>query len=311
MLKNLEKSQVEKLRSRFREHPLLLTCQQAFRHYMASMESFNFTSEDLFVETAVAIDEIFDSSTDAQQYLKDLWDNLKIKLKSRTQPVPSQGDLNTVCSVLFYVVAATLSLHWRDYYKNEIVDLLRQIVEKKGLLIDIDEQKDIVENLCAHSEGLEAWINEYEDSEGWLSDEIEEALFNGQDEQASPINIIIFDYKLNQDAIAETIKVINRNGLGEINFSYAIHSFFESIKWLSDTRDTKYVLWMKSHNLMTVGAKDLKQATSNDNRVISMISNLHTIFQERHAQTGKWKDKRDFYKKELRLSDKQFINSGE
>ena len=176
MLKNLEKSQVEKLRSKFREHPLLLTCQQAFRHYMASMESFNFTSEDLFVEAAIAIDEILESPTDALQYLEDLWDNLKIKLKSRTQPVPPQDDLNTVCSVLFYVISATMSLHWREYYSKEVVGLLRQKVEKERMLTDESEQNDIIENLCKYSEGLEEWINGYEDSGDWLTDEIEACL---------------------------------------------------------------------------------------------------------------------------------------
>lgn len=176
MLKKSEKSQEEKLRSRFHDHPLLLTCQQAFRHYMADMEQFDFTSEELFVEAAIAIDEIFDSPTDAPQYLEDLWDNLKIKLKNATRPVPPQADLDTVCGVLFYVVAATLCLHWREYYNNEIVGLLRQIVEKKGLFVDEDEQKDIIENLCRHAEGLEDWINQYEDSETWLTDEIEACL---------------------------------------------------------------------------------------------------------------------------------------
>lgn len=176
MLKNLEKNQEEKLRSRFREHPLLLTCQQAFRHYMASMESFNFTSENLFVEAAIAIDEIFDSPKDAPQYIEDLWDNLKIKLKSRTQPVPSQPDLNIVCSVLFYVIAATMCHHWREYYNKEIVGLLRQIVEKEGLFAKEDEQKEIIDKLCINSEGLEAWINEYEESEEWLTEEIETCL---------------------------------------------------------------------------------------------------------------------------------------
>ena len=180
MLKNIEKSQVEKLRSKFREHPLLLTCQQAFRHYMASMESFNFTSEDLFVEAAIAIDKVFDSPTDAPQYLEDLWDNLKIKLKSRTQPTPTQADLNIVCGVLFYVVAATMSLHWREFYNKEIVGLLRQIVGKKGFCVNEEEQKDIIENLCKHSEGLEVWVNEYEDSEDWLSDEIGTCLRDNQ-----------------------------------------------------------------------------------------------------------------------------------
>lgn len=204
MLKNLEKSQVEKLRSKFREHPLLLTCQQAFRHYMASMESFNFTSEDLFVEAAIAIDEVFDSPTDAPQYIEDLWDNLKIKLKSRTQPIPSQADLNTVCGVLFYVVAATMSLHWRECYNKEIVGLLRQIVGKKGFCVNEEEQKDIIENLCKHSEGLEDWINEYEVSGVWLKDEIETCLASFQEKPQEKLRGVL-DTELAQDIFAECI----------------------------------------------------------------------------------------------------------
>ena len=204
MLKNLEKSQVEKLRSKFREHPLLLTCQQAFRHYMASMESFNFTSEDLFVEAAIAIDEVFDSPTDAPQYIEDLWDNLKIKLKSRTLPVPSQSDLNTVCSVLFYVIAATMSLHWREYYSKEVVNLLRRKVEKERMLTDEDEQDEIIKNLCKHSEGLEDWINEYEDSGVWLTDEIETCLASFQEKPQEKLRGVL-DTELAQDIFAECI----------------------------------------------------------------------------------------------------------
>lgn len=204
MLKNLEKSQVEKLRSKFREHPLLLTCQQAFRHYMASMESFNFTSENLFVEAAIAIDEVFDSPTDAPQYIEDLWDNLKIKLKSRTQPVPSQSDLNTVCSVLFYVIAATMSLHWREYYSKEVVDLLRRKVEKERMLTDEDEQNEIIKNLGKHSEGLEDWINEYEDSGVWLTDEIETCLASFQEKPQEKLRGVL-DTELAQDIFAECI----------------------------------------------------------------------------------------------------------
>lgn len=206
MLKNIEKSQVEKLRSKFREHPLLLTCQQAFRHYMASMESFNFTSEDLFVEAAIAIDEVFDSPTDAPQYLEDLWDNLKIKLKSRTQPTPTQADLNIVCGVLFYVVAATMSLHWREFYNKEIVGLLRQIVGKKGFCVNEEEQKDIIENLCKHSEGLEVWVNEYEDSEDWITDEIDACLRDNQAMEPKRKLSEVLDTELAQEIFAKCIE---------------------------------------------------------------------------------------------------------
>ena len=176
MLKKSEESPKERLRSKFHDHPLLLTCQQVFRHYMAEMKSFDFTSEDLFVEVANVIDAIFEDPHSAPQYVDDLWDNLKINMKIKAKSAPPQEDLNTVCGVLFYVVAATLSLHWHEFYKTRIVEQLHNIVEHKALFSKDGEQEEIINNICCHSEGLEDWINSYEDSEEWLSGEIERCL---------------------------------------------------------------------------------------------------------------------------------------
>ena len=176
MLKTLNPSPAERLRSRFHDHPLLLTCEQTFRHYMASMELFDFTVEELFVEVADVLDTIFSDPTCAPKYLQGLWDELKIKMKSNARTTSPQKDLDMVCGVLFYVVAATLSLHWREYYNTELVSVLRSIVEKRGLFSGKEEQEQIISNLCSHAEGLDKWINEYDDSEVCLSDEIEEAL---------------------------------------------------------------------------------------------------------------------------------------
>ena len=121
LLKKLKESPNQRLRNRFHDHPLLLTCQQVFRHYMAEMKSFGFTSEDLFIEVANVIDSIFKNPHGASQYIEEMWDELKIELKTRENHAPPQEDLNTVCGALFYVVAAVLSLHWRAYYNTTIV----------------------------------------------------------------------------------------------------------------------------------------------------------------------------------------------
>ncbi len=183
MLKKLNPNLAEKMRNRFHDHPLLLTCEQTFRHYMAEMEEFDFTAEELFVEAAKVLDTIFSEPTSAPRYLQGLWDDLKIQMKQNARSASPQADLDVVCGVLFYVVAATLSLHWREYYNKELVDVLRNIVEKRGLFSDKEELEQMISNLCSHAEGLDKWINEYDDSEVWLSDEIEEALAAQQSEE--------------------------------------------------------------------------------------------------------------------------------
>lgn len=175
-LKKSEASQAEKLRHKFHDHPLLLTCQNVFHHYMADISQFDFTSEDLFFVAAKVIDEIFEDPTDAPQYINGLWDNVKIELKKDAIVFPPQEDLNSVCKVLFYVVAATLSLHWKAYYNTTLVSLLYEVVDEKRLFNEKKEQRVIIANLCKHAEALEGWINRYEDSREWLTDEIEACL---------------------------------------------------------------------------------------------------------------------------------------
>ncbi len=177
MLKKLNLNQADVIRkSKLADHPLLLTCQKVFKHYMATMERFDFCSEDLFVAVAQVIDRIFENPKEAPAYITGLWDQLKIDMKVNAQTFPPQNDLDTVCTILFYIVAATLSLHWHSYYKQELVGQLRHIIDKEKIIIDEDEKSDVIENLCSHSEGLEDWINGYNESDCWLSDEIDEVL---------------------------------------------------------------------------------------------------------------------------------------
>ena len=178
MLKKLNPSPKENLKNRFHDHPLMLTCQKVFRHYMASMERFDFTTEDLFVEVAAVIDGIFANPQEARLYLSELWDNLKIQMKRKADFTPPQADLDKVCGVLHYVVAATLSLHWREYYNTELVGVLHEIVKRKQVFVDGDEQEQIVSNLCKYAEGLGEWVNKYEDGSEWLSEDIESTITN-------------------------------------------------------------------------------------------------------------------------------------
>ncbi|MBR6169883.1 MAG: hypothetical protein IKQ51_04150 [Bacteroidaceae bacterium] len=172
---------------------------------MAEMNQFDYTSEDLFVEAADVIDTIFEEPEYATKYIEELWDNVKIKLKKNVSITPPQDDLNIVCAVLFYVVATTFRLHWQKYYNTEIVNMLEGIVRKKGQFKDVNEQREVIDNLCIHTESLETWINEYEDSEEWLSDEIETCLASFQNKPQEKISGVL-DTELAREIFAKCIK---------------------------------------------------------------------------------------------------------
>ncbi len=143
---------------------------------MATMEQFDYRSEDLFVASANVIDQIFSNPKEAPIYISELWDNTKIGMKTNAYPVPPQSDLDVVCTILFYVVAGTLSLHYHSFYHTKLVDLLLDNIEKHKAICNQEEQKEIIQNICYHAEELKSWINDYEETADWLSDQITEAI---------------------------------------------------------------------------------------------------------------------------------------
>ena len=94
-------------------------------------------------------------------------------------------------------------------------------------------------------------------------------------------------------------------GEDAIDFTYAVQDCFDSLGWLSDTMDTRFVAWMKKHKIINMKTEDLKKAHF-DSRSEQVQERLLRILQEKNEETGNPKDKIYFYKK----TDAQLINDG-
>lgn len=127
----------------------------------------------------------------------------------------------------------------------------------------------------------------------------------GENEGSKNRKTNVFDYRLNENKIAGVVKELNRYGLGQIDFTYAVHDCFESIDWLSDTMDTHFVAWMKKNKIIKMKTEDLKKAKF-DSRSEEVQERLLRILQEKNNETGNSKDKIYFYIK----ADAQLINDG-
>ena len=303
MSDRLQDNELTKVTNHFCEHPLMKSCQRAFRRYQAKMQPLLFAPEEVFCEAAIIIDHIFElpQTNEVQTYIVSLWDELRIKM-SKWEKTASPENLDMAVSAVLYTVAISMSQHWVTFYNFDVTQwLLKAIIE--NMKVDHQEMVRVFNDLLEEGDGIEDWIND--DTFDSLGDEIEKVVkqvpFN-----PPPANINIFDFRLKESQIISTIKGINRNELGGINFAYAIHFFFESIKWLADTKDNNFTSWMRAEGLITVSAKNFVQATPNDERVKELVSDLRSVFQEIHPETGLWKDKKEFY-----LPDKILINTGE
>lgn len=296
-------NELTKVAEHFCEHPLMKSCLRAFKRYQANMQPLLFAPEEVFCEAAIIIDHIFElpQTIEVQTYIISLWDELRIKL-SKWEKTASPQNLDMAVSAVLYTVAIAMSRNWTTFYNFDVTQwLLQAIIE--NMKVDRQEMVRVFNDLLEEGDGIEDWIND--DNYDSLSDEIEKAIkktpFN-----PPPANVSIFDYKLKESQIINTIRGINRKELGDINFAYAIHSFFESITWLADTKDNDFTSWMRAKGLITATAKNFVQATPDDERVKGLVSDLRSVFQEINPETDLWMDKKEFY-----LPNKKLINNGE
>ena len=302
MLRILSDEERLKVREAFRQHPLYAACAKVFPRRAAHLDGVDIMEEDVFYATAQLLDELYCAEeVPSQKDIDKLWIDIYRDIR-KPQLNASEDDKRQVAHTVFAIARKALCHHWETRFYETLFETLGVTIDKEMKPADVEEMDQFMSQLISETNDLQEWVNNEYD--GGLSEEIEE-MIRGEEGERN-VNITIFDVRLKETAIVESLKEIHHNDLGEVNFAYSIHTFFETINWLSTTMDTKFVAWMKAHGLMTVKAKNLKQANPNDSRVLGLISNLQSIFQERHPMTGNWRDKKEFY-----LPNKKLINTGE
>lgn len=169
-MKRLEQSRLEEIAETYREHPLLQACMSAYRMFQARMSYLMFSPVEVFVESAVVIDCLFESGTDIDAYVSKLWEELTIKYKLWQTGTPEE-EIQTAVSSVFYTVAVALSVCDDNYYKDVVKEaLLNEVYAHKSVVKQ--EEDMIIVKLASFADKLKNWVNVYLDSDRYLSDEI-------------------------------------------------------------------------------------------------------------------------------------------
>ena len=171
MQSKLNQSQIEKVRVKYRSHPLLIASSKAFGHYDACFQRLLFSPEEIFLEAAIVLDKLFTEPDSAKEYVGGLWNELKRKIRYWDKEAP-QEDLDKIVGAIFYVVAAVINLHYHHFFNDEVKVILLSDARKQMRVTAEEEEKFIIQlSLCA--EGLEEWLKEYIESDELLSEEIQ------------------------------------------------------------------------------------------------------------------------------------------
>ncbi len=169
MQSKLSQNQIERLRERYRNHPLLVACSHAFGCYNAELQALLFAPEEIFLESAIILDKVLTEPEDAIQYVGTLWNNLKTKIRYwNTAP---QDDLDKVVGAIFYVVSAVLCQHYHQFFSEEVKELMLETA-RNNMKSDEKEEQRFIRELSNCAEELDKWLSDYIKREELLSEEI-------------------------------------------------------------------------------------------------------------------------------------------
>ncbi len=174
MLDRLKETELAKVADHYREHPLLKSCQRAFKRYQANMAPLLFSPEEDFCEAAAIIDNIIKlpQTDELQAYIAELWNDLRIRL-SKWEKTATVQNLDMATSAILYTVAIAMSRHWTTFYNTDVTSWIFKAV-MSGMKVDVSEMEHVFYDLLEEGDGIEDWINNNYD--GHLSDEIASVL---------------------------------------------------------------------------------------------------------------------------------------
>lgn len=133
------------------------------------------TPEDIFYESARLLDFLFVNPDITQRQVDSLWHKLLIDIR-KWKADASEHDKRMVAGTVFQIVRAALAQHTESCYCEYICDLLNQTTERELGECDKNEQSDFNQRLIEQSPILCEWINQYDDTDEWLSDQIADVI---------------------------------------------------------------------------------------------------------------------------------------
>lgn len=127
--------------------------------------------EDVFREVAYMFDYLLSAEGLNQQRVDGLWVLLVNDIRI-WKPDVQEADKMLMAGTVFSIVKKILCHHSESRYCETIHDMLDVTIEKELSVPDEQEHQQFLDRLSECSVMLSEWVNQYEDSDEWLSEEI-------------------------------------------------------------------------------------------------------------------------------------------
>ena len=159
---------------------MLLTSRKVFFPRMVHFKGLVPQPEDLFREVSSLMDFLLYAENVNQRKVDGLWMLLINDIRS-WKPDVAEEDKMLMAGTVFTMARSILCHHTESRFRDKIHDMIENTLEKKLKIIDDQEQREFLDNLSECAVKLDEWINHYDESNEWLSDEIADVINSRKD----------------------------------------------------------------------------------------------------------------------------------
>ena len=225
-------------------------------------------AEDIFFEVSRVVDYFLRYAEEAsQEKTEGLWVTLTNEIHD-LNPNTDDNTKNLLAGTVFIFTREILAHHCESVYKDTINDMLAETHEKHlGYNYYEDEvYKGIIIRLIECSQLLSKWIDEYEESSIWLSDEIAGVLFashNNADDKKEIIIRVVDEEKLSshfkvngfdKKTHIPVLKAMLEQNQGDKNLARVALIIHESPHFIKNNNNKVFSKWYKEFCVI-VGSK--------------------------------------------------------
>lgn len=149
---------------------------------MGHFKSLEVQPEDVFREVVYLLDFLLSDGNVNQRMVDGLWTLLVNDIR-KWKPDAHDEDKMLMAGTVLLMVKKILCHHCEERYRGIVYDMLENTLERNLKIYDEQEYQQFLDRLSECSVLLSEWINDYDSGEGWLSDEIEKTLTQGDAEE--------------------------------------------------------------------------------------------------------------------------------
>lgn len=173
MKNRLRRREREAIRSRYALNELLYKAVgKGARELEKRMGRFRFSAEELFMEVMARLDDVKECPRDASEALDDWWNTLFCDFRDLDTAESTDEEIRLATSEVVYVTLLLLGMCRSRYYSKLPAILMAQLTEHHPGIFDELQQLFLPELWRMGEERVHTRMNDYMDSEEWISDEI-------------------------------------------------------------------------------------------------------------------------------------------